>query len=95
MTTDSWVGNCPTCGTAGGDEDAYAGLARDYNKLCDRLGLIEKALADVRTLDEWAAKGHVWAVGFGPDGYWVCMGHYGASPDEARAKAAAWVRGLR
>lgn len=64
-----------------------------------------QALADVRTLDEWASETVDWRR-------WKCgalpgFGHHcwledtqhrtvkpftGATPDEARAKAAAWVR---
>lgn len=69
-----------------------------------------QALADVRTLDDWAKGGKLleWSVtdcsypGHDPK-HWCCRlattaGNtylYGATPDEARAKAAAWVRGQR
>lgn len=69
-----------------------------------------KALADVRTLDGWAAEhkdnrvnmNHYGAQGDHP-GWSIQMisigahrtQRFGATPDEARAEAAAWVRGLR
>lgn len=66
-----------------------------------------QALADVRTLDEWAkANGMGWAVYFGPDtftsgpGYCVRLGDLPPcatcpTPDAARHAAAEWVRGQR
>ena len=63
-----------------------------------------QALADVRTLDDWAApgSGHNVELASGAH-YQVCYLHGwngdeaefscdGATPDEARAAAAAWVR---
>jgi hypothetical protein len=68
-----------------------------------------QALADVRTLDDWARSGrHVTQgqreVTSFADGEYTCTlfeateqgesphWFHGATPDEARAKAAAWVR---
>lgn len=61
-----------------------------------------KAMADVRTLDDWAMRNgeHVPSPRQGADGLWyvgATGGMYNASEDsktpaEARAKAAAWVR---
>lgn len=61
-----------------------------------------QALADVRTLDEWAVRNgeQVPSPRQGADGLWyvgAVGGMYNASedsatPDEARAKAAAWAR---
>lgn len=65
-----------------------------------------QALADVRTLDDWAKHtGRHWAINDEGDDvtgpYWcvftlqgghMLLGTPGQTPDEARAKAAAWVR---
>lgn len=98
MTTD-----LPRC-LCGHGESCHACSA--YAPAVDALRDDLKALADVRTLDSWvlAEKGR-WmdvdsdAPGLScvlhdqtPDGDWDFDG---STPDEARAKAAAWVRGLR
>lgn len=68
-----------------------------------------RALADVRTLDEWSVAEtyrHVFLYGWGASGLPRVVLHSnnasineevfrGATLDEARAKAAAWVRGLK
>ncbi len=75
--------------------------------ICDE----SDALADVRTLDGWAQEGkfravHSYAWGAGGTSRVVLEdgeapvseslgSHRGNSLDEARAKAAAWVRGLK
>lgn len=63
-----------------------------------------QALADVRTLDEWAkANGARWSCTPWNDGWAVCIRrgphadlsphHAGPTPDAARHAAAEWVRG--
>ena len=53
------------------------------------------ALADVRTLDDFNPN---WHMALAPDGGHYCLprgdalAFDGTTPDEARAKAAAWVR---
>jgi len=83
---------CPTCGEALDDPELHL----------QRFSADAQALADVRTLDEWAGRGD-------PDRYWgmsptaECVVYdrsvgsrerifIGDTPDAARAKAAAWVR---
>lgn len=62
-----------------------------------------QALADVRTLDEWCEGqlGRRWCCEIADEDGWraklfgtsIKAGeHYGATPDEARAEATAWVR---
>lgn len=59
-----------------------------------RVGL-EAELADVRTLDDFNPN---WHMAFAPDGGHYCLprgdalAFGGTTPDEARAKAAAWAR---
>lgn len=66
-----------------------------------------QALADVRTLDDWAGQiqSRFWAVKTVNESPCCCLWaldvrelavcvRVGTTPDEARAKAAAWVRGL-
>ena len=66
-----------------------------------------QALADVRTLDSWAngRQARMWLL-FDAGTHWECSGEQalsgeaefscdGATPDEARAAAAAWVRGQK
>lgn len=74
--------------------------------LIERLRADSQALADVRALDEWAKVGRSWEIKEIIPRIFRCAarssdlssGTYrvelfeGATPDEARAKAAAWVR---
>mgnify|MGYP001602988935 CR=1 FL=1 len=63
-----------------------------------------QALADVRTLDSWAVGENFVRLGVNYDGQGLCVlvrglkgdkMFYGVSVDDARQKAAVWVRGLK
>ena len=78
----------------------------DWLPAFKRLEAAVQALADVRTLDGYLDKGNSYRLlpnmtdSFDRAAYWLVMETAkltfgGATPDEARAKAAAWVRSQR
>jgi hypothetical protein len=84
-------------------KNQIANLKVELIRHSDLLAEANEALADVRTLDDWRSKSpeRTWLMS--GDGWaWCrlydhgvrdCQNSFdGATPDEARAKAAAWVR---
>lgn len=78
-------------------------LCAYHQSVVDSVATNEQALADVRTLDEWAAASYMrsWRLSHDPHDYRVTFysaagrieGQVcGPTPDAARAAAAAWVR---
>lgn len=88
--------------TTSTSEDAKPGEVEDARKLLAMMAVIR----DLRTLDDWRAVSpeRTWLMS--GDGWAWCRlydhgakacqrGFDGPTPDEARAKAAAWIRGQK
>ena len=96
MTTDPWAGNCPTCGTAGSDAQALA----DVRTLDEwRAAGVERKFEEFDFIsgEDEPKRYFVFAINTNnePLGRFAHETYRGSSPEEARSKAAAWVRGLK